>query len=79
MNEAADVRLQRNQYEDFSINTFKAGLMSLALAATASLMPAVASAAPKGKILVVMSSAHELELRDGIRWALGDDWDMLDT
>ncbi|MFZ6757674.1 type 1 glutamine amidotransferase domain-containing protein [Undibacterium sp. Ji50W] len=55
----------------FNMNTFKTALMSIALAATASLMPAGASAATKGKILVVMSSAHELELRDGKQYKTG--------
>lgn len=55
----------------FNMTTFKAGLMAMALAATASLMPAGASAASKGKILVVMSSAHELELRDGKQYKTG--------
>ncbi|SDO70345.1 Putative intracellular protease/amidase [Rhodoferax sp. OV413] len=55
----------------FNINTLKTALMSIALAATASLMPAAASAADKGKILVVMSSAHELELRDGKQYQTG--------
>ena len=56
----------------FNMNTFKAGLLSIVLAATASLMPAgAASAASKGKILVVMSSAQELELRDGKQYKTG--------
>jgi len=55
----------------FNINTFKTALMSIALAATASLMPAGVSAAAKGKILVVMSSAQELELRDGKQYKTG--------
>ncbi|KQW61766.1 thiamine biosynthesis protein ThiJ [Variovorax sp. Root411] len=53
------------------MKTLKAGLMSIALAATASIMPAGASTASKGKILVVMSSAHELELRDGKQYRTG--------
>lgn len=55
----------------FNTNTFKTALMSIALAATASLMPAGASAADKGKVLVVMSSAHALELRDGKQYKTG--------
>ncbi|MDC6282740.1 type 1 glutamine amidotransferase domain-containing protein [Pandoraea sp. XJJ-1] len=55
----------------FNMNTFKTALMSIALAATASLMPAGVSAATKGKVLVVMSSAHELELRDGKQYKTG--------
>lgn len=53
------------------MNSFKATLMSIALAATASIMPAGAAEAPKGKILVVMSSAHALELRDGKQYKTG--------
>lgn len=55
----------------FNMNTFKTALMSMALAATASLMPAGVSAADKGKILVVMSSAHELELQDAKQYKTG--------
>lgn len=55
----------------FNINTFKTALMSIALAATASLMPAGVSASTKGKVLVVMSSAHALELRDGKQYQTG--------
>lgn len=55
----------------FNTNTFKTALMSIALAATASLMPAGAFAANKGKVLVVMSSAHALELKDGKQYQTG--------
>ena len=54
-----------------SMNTFRTTLMSIALAASAGIMPAASSAAPKGKILVVMSSAHELELKDGKQYKTG--------
>lgn len=53
------------------MNTFKNGLMAIALAATTSLMHANAAEPSKGKILVVMSSAHELELREGKQYKTG--------
>lgn len=55
----------------FNLNTFQTALISIALVATASLMPASASAATKGKVLVVMSSAHALELKDGKQYQTG--------
>ncbi|MFU3033296.1 type 1 glutamine amidotransferase domain-containing protein [Pseudomonas aeruginosa] len=51
--------------------TFKNALMSMVLAATASLLPAGASAASKGNVLVVMSSANALDLRDGKQYKTG--------
>ena len=52
------------------MNIFKLGAAVLALATTFAL-PVSASAQSKGKVLVVMSSAHELDLRDGKKYATG--------
>ncbi|KAK49311.1 thiamine biosynthesis protein ThiJ [Caballeronia jiangsuensis] len=48
----------------------KFGAAALAMA-TAFALPASASAQSRGKVLVVMSSAHELELRDGKHYETG--------
>ncbi|MFZ4876482.1 type 1 glutamine amidotransferase domain-containing protein [Janthinobacterium sp. Mn2066] len=45
--------------------------ISVALATAFAGMPAPAGAAGKGKVLVIMSSAHQLELRDGKQYATG--------
>jgi putative intracellular protease/amidase len=52
------------------VNILKLGAAVLALATTFAL-PVSASAQSKGKVLVVMSSAHELDLRDGKKYATG--------
>ncbi|MFZ6648832.1 type 1 glutamine amidotransferase domain-containing protein [Undibacterium sp. TJN25] len=53
------------------MNIFKIGAAALAVATTFAL-PHTASAAPsRGKVLVVMSSAHELDLRDGKKYSTG--------
>ena len=52
------------------MNVFKLGAAALALAATFAL-PTGASAQSRGKVLVVMSSAHELDLKDGKKYSTG--------
>ena len=52
------------------MNILKFGAAALAMA-TAFALPASASAQSRGKVLVVMSSARELELRDGKHYETG--------
>jgi putative intracellular protease/amidase len=52
------------------MNLFKFGAAALAMA-TAFALPVGASAKSRGKVLVVMSSAHELDLRDGKHYETG--------
>ncbi|CAM2159134.1 D-lactate dehydratase (plasmid) [Pararobbsia alpina] len=49
---------------------FKLGAAVIALATTFAL-PGAASAQSRGKVLVVMSSAHELDLKDGKKYSTG--------
>ena len=52
------------------MNLFKFGAAALAMA-TAFALPVGASAKSRGNVLVVMSSAHELDLRDGKHYETG--------
>ncbi|MDR5758991.1 type 1 glutamine amidotransferase domain-containing protein [Caballeronia sp. LZ035] len=52
------------------MNILKFGAAALAIG-TAFALPASASAQSRGKVLVVMSSAHQLDLRDGKHYATG--------
>ncbi|MCA8086600.1 hypothetical protein [Burkholderia cenocepacia] len=52
------------------MNILKIGAAALATA-TAFALPAGASAQSRGKVLVVMSSAHTLDLRDGRKYSTG--------
>ncbi|WP_394780792.1 type 1 glutamine amidotransferase domain-containing protein [Undibacterium sp.] len=52
------------------MNIIKISAAILAMASTFALPPS-ASAQSRGKVLVVMSSAHELDLRDGKKYATG--------
>ncbi|WP_260431358.1 hypothetical protein [Burkholderia contaminans] len=52
------------------MNILKIGAAVLATA-TAFALPVGASAQSRGKVLVVMSSAHELDLRDGKKYSTG--------
>src|SRR5579862_2705276 len=54
------------------MNLVKFGAAVLAMA-TAFALPVGASAQSRGKVLVVMSSAHELDLRDGKHYETGYD------
>lgn len=52
------------------MNILKIGAAVLATA-TAFALPVGASAQSRGKVLVVMSSAHALDLRDGKKYSTG--------
>jgi len=51
------------------MSIFKIGAAVLAMATT--IIPVAASAQSRGKVLVVMSSAHQLDLRDGKKYTTG--------
>jgi hypothetical protein len=52
------------------VNLSKLGAAALAMA-TAFALPVRASAQSRGKVLAAMSSAHELDLRDGKHYETG--------
>lgn len=53
------------------MSIFKIGTGVLAVIATFALPASVSAAPSRGKVLVVMSSAHELDLRDGKKYSTG--------
>ncbi|WP_186035132.1 type 1 glutamine amidotransferase domain-containing protein [Burkholderia gladioli] len=53
------------------MSIFKIGAAVLAMAATFAVVPSASAAQSRGKVLVVMSSAHELDLRDGKKYTTG--------
>lgn len=55
----------------FKKKILKTAAATLAMAATFTLSPTASAAQSRGKVLVVMSSAHELDLRDGKKYSTG--------
>ena len=53
------------------MNILKIGSLVLALGTTFAMPPSASAAPSRGKVLVVMSSAHELDLRDGKKYQTG--------